>query len=442
MPLAAARAAIAAGLRAMLGVPVRVGAETAAVLELYADHENPPDVELMQAMRNVAALLGRVFERKRSEEALRESEARLRQILESMPIGVYVVDAAGKPYFANKYARSMARWEDGEGEIDLRRDLVVAGTDRRYPDDRNPVLRALAKESSVVADMELRAPGRRIPLEVWGSPVFDERGRVAYALSAFHDITERRKVERMKDEFVAVVSHELRTPLTSIQGALGLLENGVLGPLGGEALEMAHIAGDGSRRLLRLVNELLDIQKLEFGTPTVHPQPVPLGPLLEQAVAASRPYAAALRVRLDLDDAAPAVVVLADPDRLSQVVANLLSNAIKFTPPGERVRVTAARVARPGGGVRVAVEDRGPGVPDEFRSSLFQKFSQADASDARQKGGTGLGLAICKVIVEKLGGTIAHEPVHVGGTLSGDEEGGARFYFELPELFAVSAPAG
>jgi signal transduction histidine kinase len=226
----------------------------------------------------------------------------------------------------------------------------------------------------------------------------------------------------MKDEFVSVVSHELRTPLTSIQGAIGLLESGVLGALSGEAQEMARIARDGCGRLLRLVNELLDIQKLESGAPTIFPEPLALGPVLQRAVAASRPHAAALGIRLDLDDAAPGALVCADSDRLSQVVSNLLSNAVKYTPEGERVRVTATRIYP---NLRVAVEDRGPGVPDEFRRRLFQKFSQADASDARQKGGTGLGLAICKVIVEKLGGTIGHEPL-LGG--------GARFYFELREL--------
>jgi signal transduction histidine kinase len=233
----------------------------------------------------------------------------------------------------------------------------------------------------------------------------------------------------MKDEFVSVVSHELRTPLTSIQGAIGLLENGVLGPLSGEALEMARIAREGCGRLLRLVNELLDIQKLEAGSPSFRPEPLRLAPVLEAAVAASRPYAAALGVRLEVDDHAPGAVVLADGDRLSQVVSNLLSNAIKYTPPGERVLVTTRRGAgsdeRIPARVRVSVEDRGPGVPESFRRSLFRKFSQADASDARQKAGTGLGLAICKVIVEKLGGTIAHEPV---------ADGGARFYFELPEV--------
>jgi signal transduction histidine kinase len=139
-------------------------------------------------------------------------------------------------------------------------------------------------------------------------------------------------------------------------------------------------------------------------------------------VAASRPHATALGIRLDLDDAAPDATVCADADRISQVVQNLLSNALKYSPPGERIRVLATRTAA---GVRVSVEDRGPGVPEEFRRRLFQKFSQADASDARQKGGTGLGLAICKAIIDKLGGTIGHEPV-LGG--------GARFYFELREL--------
>jgi signal transduction histidine kinase len=386
-------------------------------------------------MAHVATQLGGVFERKRSADALRESEARLRQILESMPIGVFVMDAQGQPYFSNKYARSINRPEPSSrpdpslqpphaaGE---RLDQVyLAGTDQPYPPERHQLQRALAKESSVVADIEIRPHGRRIPLEVWGSPVFDERGRVAYALSAFYDISERKKVERMKDEFVSVVSHELRTPLTSMQGAIGLLENGVLGPLSEEALEMARIARDGCGRLLRLVNELLDVQKLDFGTPTLHPQPLPLAPILEAAVAASRPYAAALGIRLDLADGVPGAVVLADSDRLSQVVTNLLSNAIKYTPEGERVLVSATRATPSSSHVRVSVDDRGPGVPEEFQASLFQKFSQADASDARQKAGTGLGLAICKVIVEKLGGTIDYEPL---------PEGGARFYFELPEL--------
>ena len=427
-PLSVAEAAMAAGLRAVLDLPVLVGSKTVAVIELFSYEEQAPTGKHMEALALVAAQLGRVFERERSAKEQRASEARLEQILESMPIGVYVMDAEGRPTFANRYALAM-RGSGPETALVRPYGLYVAGTEQPYPDSKHPLFRALAGESSMVADMEFRPraqPGepapKPIPIEISGSPVFDERGRVAYGLVAFYDISERKKIERMKDEFISVVSHELRTPLASIQGAIGLLENGVLGDLGPEALEMARIAGDGSRRLLRLVNDLLDIQKLESSSPSLHPGPLQLAPILERVVAASKPYATTLSIRVELDDEAAGVKVLADADRLAQVVQNLVSNALKYTPPGERVRVAAARRA---GRVRVAVEDRGPGVPEAFRKRLFQKFSQADASDARQKTGTGLGLAICRAIVEKLGGTIAYEP---------HPDGGARFYFELPEL--------
>jgi signal transduction histidine kinase len=247
-------------------------------------------------------------------------------------------------------------------------------------------------------------------------------GEMVHVAHQIGRVFERKQVERMKDEFVSVVSHELRTPLTSIQGAIGLLESGVLGSLSGEAREMARIARDGCGRLLRLVNELLDIQKLESGAPAISPARIALGPVLARAVAQSRPHAARLGVRLDLDDAAPSAVVCADCERIAQVVSNLISNALKYSPEGERVRVVATEDPTH---VRVAVEDRGPGVPEDFRRRLFHKFSQADASDARQKGGTGLGLAICKAIIDKHDGIIAYEPV-LGG--------GARFYFELPSI--------
>jgi signal transduction histidine kinase len=258
------------------------------------------------------------------------------------------------------------------------------------------------------------------------APTPDLMQEMTHVAAQLGRVFERKKVDRLKDEFVSVVSHELRTPLTSIQGAIGLLESGVLGPLSEEALEMARIARDGCGRLLRLVNELLDIQKLEYGTPTLHPEPLALGRVLEAAVAASRPHAAAHGIRLELQDLALGARVVADADRLAQVVSNLLSNAVKFSPAGESILVRATRGRTH---VRVAVEDHGPGVPAEFHRGLFQKFSQADTSDDRQKGGTGLGLAICKMIVERLEGTIAYEPV---------EPSGARFYFELPEIRASS----
>jgi signal transduction histidine kinase len=258
---------------------------------------------------------------------------------------------------------------------------------------------------------------------------YEERGpdpsllqAMAHIAAQLGRVFERTEIARMKDEFVSTVSHELRTPLTSILGAMKLLESGVLGPMPAEALEMVRIAGEGCRRLHRLVDELLDVQRLESDRLSLRREATALGPILEEAVKGSGPHAAELGVALTLRDAAPGALVFADRDRLAQVAANLLSNAVRHSPVGELVRV---RIGRRGPWIRVEVEDRGPGVSPEFRGRLFQKFSQADASDARRKMGTGLGLAICKTIVENLGGTIGYAP---------GPEGGAVFHFEIPEL--------
>jgi PAS domain S-box-containing protein len=430
-PQPVARAAWSAGLCAALDLPVLVGSRAVAVIQCFSADERAPGAELLKAMAHVAAQLGRVFERKRAEDALRESEARLRQILNSMPIAVLVVDRHGKHYFHNEHALALTRGagetaDNGVSTMSADLEVFQSGTDEAYPDERHPLRRALRGERSVVDDAEIRGGGRRIPLEAWGAPVFDESGGVDYALAAFHDISERKKIERMKDEFVSTVSHELRTPLTSIQGAMGLLEHGVLGPLPDEALEMVRIASESCHRLRRLVDELLDVQKLESERPSLRVEPNQLLPVLEAGLKSERPHAAAGGILLSIVDEAPGATVLADRDRLVQVTTNLLSNAIRYSPRGAEVRI---RLSRRGRDVRVSVVDRGPGVPEEFRARLFQKFSQADASDARRKTGTGLGLAICKTILANLGGTIGYEPT---------PDGGATFHFELPDLRAGS----
>ncbi|APR86912.1 Two-component hybrid sensor and regulator [Minicystis rosea] len=251
---------------------------------------------------------------------------------------------------------------------------------------------------------------------------------MAHVAAQLGRVFERSKIARLKDEFVSTVSHELRTPLTSILGAMKLLESGVLGPLPAEAQEMVRIAGEGCRRLHRLVDELLDVQKLESDKMSLRRELTLVAPILEEVVKVSGPHAAEQGVSLTLVDEAAGAVALADRDRLAQVVANLLSNAIRHSPPGATV---VTRITRRDGWVCVSVEDRGPGVPAEFLSRLFQKFSQADASDARRKTGTGLGLAICKTIIENLGGTIGYDP---------RPDGGAIFHFELPERERTSSP--
>ena len=222
------------------------------------------------------------------------------------------------------------------------------------------------------------------------------------------DISEGKKIERMKNEFVSTVSHELRTPLTSIQGSLGLLIGGAVGEIPAPARQLLGIAHNNCERLVRLINDILDVEKIESGHIHFNMGLYALMPLVHQAIEATQPFAMQFQVtfKLQLPDSEAPLCVLADPDRLVQVIVNLLSNAAKFSPAGGTVDVI---VKAHGASIRLSVIDRGCGIAQEFRGRIFQKFAQADASDSRQKSGTGLGLSISKAIVEKLGGRIDFE---------------------------------
>lgn len=261
----------------------------------------------------------------------------------------------------------------------------------------------------------VRADGRTFPVEVTLSPM--EIDDTVHFVTILRDITERRRVDRLRSEFVSTVSHELRTPLTSIRGALGLVAACELAP---KCRVLLDIAVRNCDRLVRLINDLLDIQKIESGRFELHPSEQVLAPLLEQAVDANAGYATEHGVRFVQPVATCRVRVNVDPDALAQIMANLLSNAAKFSPRGGEVHVHARRIEER---VRVEVVDHGRGIPDEFRGRIFEKFSQADSSDVRDKGGTGLGLSICKALVEKMGGTIGFASVLGEGT---------TFFFELP----------
>ncbi|HUD89283.1 MAG TPA: ATP-binding protein, partial [Xanthobacteraceae bacterium] len=221
-------------------------------------------------------------------------------------------------------------------------------------------------------------------------------------LRALRYATERKRLERLKDEFVSTVSHELRTPLTSISGSLGLLMGNAAGTMPDSVRRLVAIANTNSQRLVRLINDILDIEKMEAGRVVFNFSRVEVRPLVAQAIEANRGFAEGYGVRVRLEDAraAGAADVRADPDRLLQVVTNLLSNAIKFSPARDEVVVAVEKGTDM---VRLTVRDRGPGIPVDFKPLIFEKFAQADAGDARQKGGTGLGLSIVKQIVDRLG---------------------------------------
>jgi signal transduction histidine kinase len=231
--------------------------------------------------------------------------------------------------------------------------------------------------------------------------------RLQAMIAHAQDISGRKKVEQMKNEFIATVSHELRTPLTSVRASLAMLASGMAGELPDDTRQLVEIAHTGCERLVQLVSDVADLEQMELDKMAFDFQPQALLPLAHAAIGSVQDSAAQAHVTLVLEpgvDAASAWV-LADRDRMIQVVAILLANAVKFSPPGGRVTVTVERMAD-GGWAAIRVADQGPGIPEAFRDRIFQKFAQADSTDTRQKGGTGLGLSICKGIVERHGGEI------------------------------------
>ncbi len=232
----------------------------------------------------------------------------------------------------------------------------------------------------------------------------------------------------MKDEFIATVSHELRTPVTAIAGPLGLLVGGATGELPDSVKRLVKMAHSNSVRLTRLINDILDIEKLELGKMTLNFQRVDVKHLVEQAIEANCALAKKYGVPVRLDGDAADAAVRTDSERLMQVLTNLLSNAVKFSPPGKEATIS---IETSDNHVRIAVHDHGPGIPEEFKDLIFEKFAQVDATDARQKGGTGLGLSIVKQTMIRLGGSVGHATAWSGGSI---------FYVDVPRWNAESIP--
>lgn len=278
----------------------------------------------------------------------------------------------------------------------------------------------------------VRKDGSIFPVLLSVTALFDDAGKVYGYLGIGADITERRRMDKMKREFISTVSHELRTPLTSIRGALGLVVGGATGAMPSKALELLNIATNNCDRLVRLINDILDMEKIESGKMNFNMQPVDLNALLQETIVANQAYAMQHQATIVLEGDLPQTRIIGDPDRLNQVLTNLLSNAVKFSPPNGVVHVS---VRESSAGVTLSVRDAGPGIPEDFQARIFQKFSQADASDTRSKGGTGLGLSITKAIVEHHGGQIGFET---------NADQGATFYVVLPlqpmAEMAVSQP--
>ncbi|MGH6640232.1 MAG: PAS domain S-box protein, partial [Polaromonas sp.] len=390
--------------------------------------------------RLFTAIIHDTTESSRIGEALRDSEAQLRQLTDTVPALIAYIDKQQRFQFHNKAyeeAFGLARKQiHGKTMLEVMGPAFYAGV-------QSHVLEALAGYPVRYEHEQVTASGERREYVMNYFPRYGEDNEQDQVIGFFaqgNDVTELKRIDRMKSEFVSTVSHELRTPLTSIRGSLGLVWGGVTGELPEKAKSLVGIAKNNCERLIRLINDILDSEKIESGKMRFELQTLELAPLMELALAANEGFAAQHNVKLVLRTPRVPVQVNVDSDRLIQVVTNLLSNAIKFSPAEGLVQIV---VRRESGRVRVEISDSGPGIPEEFRGRIFQKFSQADSSDTRQKGGTGLGLSISKAILERMEGSIGFTTESAVGT---------TFFFELPEwreappvtapmsLYAVARP--
>ncbi|MGA2632631.1 MAG: PAS domain S-box protein [Terracidiphilus sp.] len=383
-------------------VPVRVGSKVLAVLEFYCHFRLREDPEVMASLETAAASLGQMLarshERGRAEELSRQQEI----LLDSVADGICGVDRRGLVSFVNPAAARMlgavASDITGKPVHHLLHGTAESGCQCK-PDC---LLRRASTNHNAAAgeDTIFRSDGSAFPAEYVLTPILD-RGRISGSVLSFRDISQRSALDRLKDEFISTVSHELRTPLTSIRGALGLLSSGILGKVSDKAANLLRIALTNSDRLVRLINDILDLERIQSGKEPLAYRPVQLAEIVRQAIDGMQPVAEAGGVQLIHDTIK--VEIEADPDRLLQVLTNLLSNAVKFSPPNSAISV----VLRPGvSGVTLSVIDQGRGIPADKLDAIFGRFQQVEASDSRQMGGTGLGLAICRTIVLQHSGRI------------------------------------
>ena len=348
-------------------------------------------------------------------DQLREQELHFKTIADTAHDGIITSSASGKISYCNRAAEEILGYSQKQL---LGTGLAQLFSHKLSGDSVSTALKkAVVDGNTVPIEIEsLRKDGTTIPLElsIAGWSVGEQR----YATTIVRDITERKRIDRMKNEFISTVSHELRTPLTSIRGALGLVTGGVVGVINEKIHTLLNTAARNCDRLTRLINDILDIEKMESGQMQFDFRNHRLTTLLQQAVEHNATIATDAKITLTISEC-PDVQIRVDADRFQQVMTNLISNAIKFSPSGCAVTITCQQN---GDHLRISVQDQGPGIPQDFHDRIFQKFAQADSSDARQKGGTGLGLSIVKTIVERFGG-------QVGFTSSSS---GACLYLDLP----------
>ncbi len=445
-------------------------------------------VELLQLITGQAAI---AIRNAQLYSQLRSSEQQLKQFLEAVPVGIAIIDAQGHPYYANSRAQEIL----GKGVIPKTKpeeiaqvyQTYIAQTNQIYPQDQLPIIKALRGEASRTDDIEIHQGDRIIPIEAWGTPIYNEQGEVIYAISTFQDITERKQAEKLlidynqaleeqlaltkakevaeaetraKSTFLATMSHEIRTPISGVLGMTELLGNTALDD---EQKDYVKTIQDSGNALLFVINDILDFSKIESGNLELEQHPFSLQEMLNFIGNIFRKQAQEKQISLTYSIAANVPLwVMGDSTRFRQILLNLVGNAIKFTQQGTVAIAVSARPVFQGQQnqyeLMIQVQDTGVGIKGDLLKKLFQPFVQADATIARKYGGTGLGLAISKRLVELMGGTIwvesqgnvaGNPPVdwRLNPAMNQGSTQGSSFYFTVilaatktPEL-AAPAPS-
>lgn len=414
------------GLHASFAFPVKFGDTFIGVFEFLSRRVERPDNDVMEAFSVIGSEIGQLVARREIEDRLQlslteEAKAKgvLDSVLDNMGSGVIFVDIDRRVRIFNKAAerilgpgsrdRTPEEWyerirsEDGKNKI---------------PMEKLPMVAAMSGQSVSNKIFMIKGDEDTVLINVNARPVYDLDGGIIGGVVVVDDVTARIQAEQRVSEFYSMVSHELRTPLTSIKGSLGLLEGGKGGELTGRGKRLVTMGRQECDRLVRLINDILDIRKIEAGKLEIERKSVVPAVIVAEAIEALSAYAAEHKVRLESSEIV-SEPILADRDRIAQVLTNLISNAVKFSPEDGVVTVSSSLMPDR---VRIEVSDQGPGISEQDQRKLFKKFQQVNSTDSRPKGGTGLGLAICKALVEQHEGDIG---------LTSTPGAGATFWFEI-----------